>query len=100
MTELMIYWITRLDGIHGFCYGIQALAMLFAVLGIVVALVAVCIKIIAEAEESDDDARAASGICKIACKVWIPTFCIAIVCSLARIFIPTTKEMIAIKVIP
>lgn len=100
MTESMIYWITRLDGIHGLCYGIQTLAGVFVIVGISAAIIAVCIKINAEAEGSDDDARVASGICKIACKVWIPTFCIAIMCSLVRTFTPTTKEMIAIKVIP
>ena len=100
MTESMIYWITRLDGIRGLCFGIQTFAVLFAILGIIAAIVALCISVTAEEEGSDDDARIASGICKIACKVWIPAFCIAIVCSLARTFTPTTKEMIAIKVIP
>ena len=100
MTESMIYWITRLDGIHGLCFGIQTFAVLFAILGIIAAIVALCISVTAEEEGSDDDARIASSICKIACKVWIPAFCIAIVCSLARTFTPTTKEMIAIKVIP
>lgn len=100
MTESMIYWITRLDEIREFCYGIQKLAVVFAVLGIIIALVAVCIKITAEVEGSDNDARVASSICKIVCKVWIPAFCIAMVCSFTRTFIPTTKEMIAIKVIP
>ena len=100
MTESMIYWITRLDGIHGFCFGIQAFAVVFAVLGIIAALVSTCINASAEAEGSDDEARVASSICKIACKIWIPTFCIAMACSLARTFTPTTKEMIAIKVIP
>ena len=100
MTETMIYWITRLDGIRGFCCGIQTIAVLFAVLGIIVAIVALCISVTAEEEGSDDDARIACGICKIACKVWIPAFCIAMVCSFARMFTPTTKEMIAIKVIP
>ena len=100
MTESMIYWITRLDGIRGFCYGIQTIAVLFAIVGIVAAIAAACIRVGAEEEGSDDDARIASGICKIACKVWIPAFCIAMVCSFARMFTPTTKEMIAIKVIP
>lgn len=100
MTESMIYWITRLDGIHGFCFGIQTIAVISTVIGAIVALVAVCIKVSSEVEEFDDGARVASGICKIACKVWIPAFCIAIMCSLARTFMPTTKEMIAIKVIP
>ena len=100
MTESMIYWITRLDGIRGLCFGIQTFAVLFAILGIIVAIVALCISVTAEEEGSDDDARIASSICKFACKVWIPAFCIAMVCSLARTFTPTTKEMIAIKVIP
>lgn len=100
MTESMIYWITRLDGIHGFCFGIQTIAVISTVIGAIVALVALCIKVSSEVEEFDDGARVASGICKIACKVWIPAFCIAIMCSLARTFTPTTKEMIAIKVIP
>ena len=38
MTETMIYWITRLDGIRGFCFGIQTFAVVFAVLGIIAAL--------------------------------------------------------------
>ena len=100
MTESMIYWITRLDGIRGLCFGIQTFAVLFTILGIVAAIAATCIRVGAEEEGSDDDARIASGICKIACKVWIPAFCIAMVCSFARMFTPTTKEMIAIKVIP
>lgn len=100
MTETMIYWITRLDNIRGFCCGIQTFAVLFAILGIVAVIAAACIRVGAEEEGSDDDARIASGICKIACKVWIPAFCIAMVCSLVRTFTPTTKEMIAIKVIP
>lgn len=100
MTESMVYWITRLDGIRGFCFGIQTFAVLFAILGIIAAIVALCIRVEAEEEGSDDDARIANSICKFACKVWIPAFCIAMVCSLARTFTPTTKEMIAIKVIP
>ena len=100
MTESMIYWITRLDGIRGFCFGIQTFAVLFAILGIIAAIVALCISVTAEEEGSDDDARIANSICKFACKVWIPAFCIAMACSLARTFTPTTKEMIAIKVIP
>ena len=100
MTESMIYWITRLDGIRGLCFGIQTFAVLFTILGIIAAIVATSISVASEEDGSDDDARIANGICKIACKIWIPAFCIAMVCSLARTFTPTTKEMIAIKVIP
>ena len=100
MTESMIYWITRLDGIHGFCEGFQLVAVIFSVIGILTTLVTTCIKIIAELENSDDDARIAGSIRKSACTIWIPAFCIATMCSLVTTFTPTTKEMIAIKVIP
>ena len=100
MTESMVYWITRLDGIRGFCFGIQTFAVLFAILGIIAAIVALCISVTAEEEGSDDDARIANSICKFACKVWIPAFCIAMACSLARTFTPTPQELLAIKVIP
>ena len=100
MTESMIYWITRLDGIHGLCSGIQTFAVLFTILGVIAAIAATCASVASEEDGADDDARVANGICKIACKIWIPAFCIAMVCSLARTFTPTTKEMIAIKVIP
>lgn len=100
MTESMIYWITRLDRIHSFCLGFQTTAMFFIVIGIIAACASITIKTIAESAGSSDDARLADNIYKIACKVLIPAFCIAMICSLARTFTPTTKEMIAIKVIP
>lgn len=77
MTESMIYWITRLDGIRGFCEGFQIIAILFAVVGIITTIFTIGVKITAESEGSSDDARIAGSICKIACKVWIPAFCIA-----------------------
>ena len=100
MTESMIYWITRLDEIREFCLGLQLISTILAAVGIIGALATVCVKTIAELQGSDDDARIADSIRKFACKILIPTFCIATICSLARTFTPTTKEMIAIKVIP
>lgn len=100
MTESMIYWITRLDGIHGFCFGIQTIAVISTVIGAIVAFVSGGLKAASEADGYEDGAKIAASICRVSCKVWIPAFCIAMVCSLARTFTPTTKEMIAIKVIP
>lgn len=100
MTESMIYWITRLDEIREFCLGLQMISSIFTTVGIIAALVATCYKVVFELQESDDDARIADSIRKFACKILIPAFCIATLCSLARTFTPTTKEMIAIKVIP
>ena len=100
MTESMIYWITRLDGIHGFCFGIQTIAVISTIIGAIAALVSGGLKAASEADGSEDEAKISASICRVSCKVWIPAFCIAMVCSLARTFTPTTKEMIAIKVIP
>ena len=50
MTETMIYWITRLDGIRGFCFGIQTFAVLFTILGVIAAIAATCISVTAEEE--------------------------------------------------
>ena len=100
MTESMIYWITRLDGIHSFFLGLQVISMILTAVGTTIALTTVCLKASAELDEYSDEVRIYDYVCKIALKVLIPAFCIAMTCSLTRTFMPTTKEMIAIKVIP
>ena len=74
--------------------------MISTIIGAIAALVSGGLKAASEADGSEDEAKIAASICRVSCKVWIPAFCIAMVCSLARTFTPTTKEMIAIKVIP
>lgn len=78
----------------------QIISTIFAAVEIIAALAATCCKVVSELQESDDDARIADSIRKFACKILIHTFCIATRCSLTRTFTSTTKEMIAIKVIP
>ena len=100
MTESTIYWITRLDKIHEFCDKFGELALFFAIIGAVTAFIIICQKAVSEAEGAINEAKAASKFCKLFCKVWIPALCIATMCSLVETFTPTTKEMVAIKVIP
>ena len=50
MTESMIYWITRLDGIHGFCFGIQTIAVISTIIGAIAALVSGGLKAASEAD--------------------------------------------------
>ena len=100
MTESMIYWITRLDGIHSFFLGLQVISTILTAIGITIALTTACLKASAKLDESSDEIRIYNYVCKLALKVLIPAFCIAMTCSLTRTFMPTTKEMIAIKVIP
>ena len=77
MTETMVYWITRLDRIHNFCDGIQTIAILFAVIGMIILLVSAILRHIAEADGTDSDVKMANGICKMSCKIWIPALCVA-----------------------
>ena len=100
MTESTIYWITRLDKIHEFCNEFGALAIFFTVIGAVITFIALCYKALSESEGAINEAKAASKFCKITSKVWIPALCIVTICSLVETFTPTTKEMVAIKVIP
>lgn len=97
MTETMIYWITRLDGICNFCDVIQTIALVFTVIGMIILLAASILKHISESEE---DVKIANGLCKMSCKFWIPALCVALICSFVLIFTPTSREMVAIKVIP
>ena len=97
MTETMIYWITRLDGICNFCDVIQTIALVFTVIGMIILLAASILKHISE---SEDDIKIASDLCKMSCKFWIPALCVALICSFVLIFTPTSREMVAIKVIP
>ena len=51
MTETMIYWITRLDGICKFCDVVQTIALVFTVIGICILLAVSILKHISESEE-------------------------------------------------
>ena len=100
MTESMIYWITRLDGIHSFFFFFFMISTILTAVGLTIALTTVFLKSFVELDESSDEVRIHDYVFKLALKVLIPAFCIAMTCSLTRTFMPTTKEMIAIKVIP
>ena len=87
MTESAIYWITRFEGLNMF-FGVMAgLGFFGMVLGITGMLM------MSEFGPKDEDYRLAKSIFK-----WSTPF--AFLMLAIGIFIPTTKEMIAIKVIP
>ena len=104
MTETSMYWLTRLDQIHAFCNGFE---FLFGVLSVIGLIVLIYFKVEKEqnrkynnGENLDRDFVYASNIVKT---LKIPTFsCLfaTILISLFTVFLPTTKEMVSIKVIP
>lgn len=101
MTESTMYWITRLDGLHSFFNGIQVLSTIALFAAIVVFVITHIVMTISKDSGLDDsDYVIAKLLNSIASKVLIPALSIVIGCSLVQVFVPTTKEMIAIKVIP
>ena len=105
MTESSMYWLTRLNGIHSFITGILfplVLVSVFAVLAMVISYaMAKCNE--KDAEQSGyakEQFELASGFFKTSLKVFIYTAASAVCLNAASVFIPTTKEMAAIKVVP
>ena len=102
MTESTIYWITRLDEIKSLLDAFQTISTIIVAISFLFLAVLLCVR-------CDEKYRYGTGtrdymtisiICKYAYMVFIPAFCIAMTSAFAKTFIPTTREMIAIKVIP
>lgn len=92
ITPSTIYWLTRLDGIHNFFLSIKVLSFL---LGVGVLVAGLCLWITSEEEEE----QRIKGFWRCA-KFAIVAFCGMIILDGVSAFIPTTKEMAAIIVIP
>ena len=85
MTEASMYWLTRLDQIHSFCNGFEFMLVMLTLVGVICLII---FKIIKESnrsfnhgEDLDRDFKNADNVIKV-------------------IRLPTTKEMVSIKVIP
>lgn len=104
MTESLMYWITRLDVIKSFFDGIQILAIVTVVFSSVSAITSYIIIQVQKSssyfDETDKDYVVGKIINRVTFKVFILASTISILSAFVGIFIPTTKEMIVIKVIP
>lgn len=83
ITGTEIYWLTRMTYFHN---GALAMGIIFAILGVI--FVAISIGFWLEEEKS--------SMFKVAFPIFL--FCILLIAG--SLFIPTTKEMCAIKVLP
>lgn len=109
ITQTMMYWITRLDGIRGFLHGFDCLTGILFIIALICAVIAgiICIAMVgdswkpmSETVETEDYKivkRIRSLSCKIAFCILLP---INIAISLAYALTPSTKEYCAIKVVP
>ena len=104
MTESTMYWITRLDQIYSFFNGFGMLLTILAVVGIITLSIFKIIKEVnREFNRGDDLDRDFKTASSAISALKVPTIsCIigAVFMSFAMVFIPTTKEMTAIIVIP
>ena len=90
ITESTIYWITRLDGI-------QAAAETVGTIGII--LIGAVVPF-TSAMVADFACSNIAVAMKRDCKKWLPLWIVFTIIAISSLFIPTTKEMCAIKVIP
>lgn len=102
MTESTIYWITRLDEIREFLVGIQIIPTIIAGVSIIMSLIGyICMNMEkASYGDEDDDYKVMKSLCRTGRTIGIIAAVIATMCSLTCTFLPTTKEMVAIKVVP
>lgn len=104
MTESTMYWITRFDGINSFFNGIEALGVLVAFISAISLTISFIVMTIERSSgyhsETDSDYAIAKNVNQISLRVGVPGLVMAIFSAFAQVFVPTTNEMIAIKVIP
>ena len=98
MTTESLYWITRLTEIKEFLTGVNILANIFFIMTFLVLIISFLVK--SNSYEDSSDYNLAKSIIKISMPISIIAFVIALMCSIANVFIPTTKEYFAIKTLP
>lgn len=106
MTESTMYWITRFDGINSFFNGIETLGILMTFVAAISLIVSFIIMTIERSlgyhleTDSNYNYVIAKGINRISLRAGIPSLIVAVFSAFVQVFVPTTNEMIAIKVIP
>lgn len=103
MTESTMYWITRFDGINHFFNGIEALGIMATLVAFIALVISYIIMAIERSEgytETNSDYVIAKRVNWTSLRVFVPAIAIAVLSAFVQVFVPTTNEMIAIKVIP
>ena len=102
ITEWTMYWLTRLDSLKGLFVGLSTAGWIVGSIGVIICL-------LVYASEKDDDRaygihdpnRPEFYIKLKYCKRWFISILISgLVFGVINAALPTTKEMVAIKVVP
>ena len=104
MTESTMYWLTRLDHVHSFLNGFGALLAIVGIITTAASIVAWAMRS-ANAHYNtenhiDLDWKFANGVLKIIRPIAVLAVSLCITVDVLTVFIPTTREMAAIKVVP
>lgn len=104
MTETTMYWITRLDWVRSLLNGSGVLCGLVFFVGALFWVIAASIRKANERYNLDDyvdsDWEMANAIANTAKPFALWGLALSTALSVAYIFIPTTREMVAIQVVP
>jgi len=102
MSTVQLYWIMKLDSIRSLIDGIATLGWVIGALLLCVATVAsiVALSELGSYREKDDDYKKAKLVAKIVLPKGIVVLIIAFILQSAHTFIPSTKEVAALIVVP
>ena len=104
MNETTMYWMTRLDGIKSLLEGLGLLCGVVSAGGAMFWAIAASVRKANERYNRDNyvdsDWAEANAIANTAKTFVLWCLPLSIALSVAHVFVPTTREMVAIKVIP
>jgi H+/Cl- antiporter ClcA len=102
ITASEMYWLTRLDYIRGVASGFSILLGIVSAIGLGVWAVhsAILWEETRRAKPRDDEVSFFTASTRACRRIVVPSALVFLVCLLTRVFVPTTKEMAAIKVVP
>ena len=101
MTPSTIYWITRFDRFASFLGGIGSICVLLGFIALIGLVFSFCVREAnREFGEDDRDFKSSSIAFRIAMKFLVGFGSVGVVSSLLLTFVPTTKELVAMQVVP
>jgi len=97
ITESQIYWITRLDSIN---VALEVLSIAFGVVGSLGLIMSIIGYFANKVDEQYEQNAKFIPICKRCIWYSVGVLLLTFICAAGLTFLPTTKEMCAIKIIP
>lgn len=101
MTPSTIYWITRFDRFASFLGGLGSICVLLGIVALIGLVISFCVREAnREFGEDDRDFKNSSIAFRTAMKFLVGFGSVGVVSYLLLTFVPTTKELVAMQVVP